>query len=139
MKKIFLIGAILCCLFSNLNAQSADTSKAGNGDTKSSVSSAKKEYLPSLEFVPICEIVGVSGCDCLDDLIFQYCTDIAFANIRRRYKSELDYYERILRKTPHWSSPELGKIVWVVRYGNDMVAEDEPSEELQLIETEDER
>lgn len=138
MKKIFLIGAILYCLFSNLNAQSADITKAGNGDTKSAVSSAKKEYLPPLEFVPIYESIvgGESVIDCYDCF---FMADMWLMLLRRSSKYRLDYYERILRKTPHWSVPELGKIVWVVRYGNDMIAEDEPSETLQLILTEDER
>lgn len=57
------------------------------------------------------------------------------------HKSELDYFETKLRKTFRWSVPELEleKIVWVVRYGNDMVVEEEPSETLQLILTEDEQ
>ena len=57
------------------------------------------------------------------------------------HKSELDYFETKLRKTFRCSVPELEleKIVWVVRYGNDMVVEEEPSETLQLILTEDEQ
>ena len=138
MKKILIV--LLTALAATASAQSVDKTEAGNGDAKSAVSSATKEYLPPLEFVPIYEIVvgGVTvSCSC----DYDYCPDMAFSRIRRIHKSELDYFETKLRKTFRWSVPELEleKIVWVVRYGNDMVVEEEPSETLQLILTEDEQ
>ena len=140
MKKILFCLALIA-LAATASAQSVDKTEAGNGDAKSAVSSATKEYLPPLEFVPIYEswvvVGGESGhlvsCD------YDYSPDVVLMRIRRMHKSELDYFETKLRKTLRWSVPELEKIVWVVCYGNDMVVEEEPSETLQLILTEDEQ